>query len=81
MVIWDVLGLVRASISEQNSLSRLIAEVEDMAAVRALVFDKVVGVYLVILEGDSKIIINALMDEADSFASYSHLIVDTKILA
>lgn len=46
-----------------------------MAAVRALVFAKVVGVYLVILEGDSKIIINALIDEADSFASYSHLML------
>lgn len=40
VVIWDGLGLVIASISEQNSLSRLIAEVEDMAAVRALVFAK-----------------------------------------
>ena len=52
-----------------------------MAAVKALIFAKYIGLSSLILEGDSKLIINTLKSEESSFAAYGHLIEEAKLLA
>lgn len=50
-----------------------------MVAVRAINFVQDLNFPLVIIEGDSKIIIKALCSEDKSFSSYGHLIAEAKL--
>lgn len=52
-----------------------------MAAVKAIIFTKDIGLSFIILEGDLQLVINALKSEEDSFAAYDHLIEKAKLLA
>ena len=45
-----------------------------------MIFAQEIGLTLVFLEGDSKVIINSLRNKENSFASFSHLIGDAEIL-
>ena len=58
----------------------MVAEVEAMAAVQALVFPKDIGTNSIILERDSKVIIDTLKDKDESLASFGHPISDAKFL-
>ena len=62
------------------SLPYLVAEVEAMAAVQALVFPKDIGTNSIILERDSKVIIDTLKDKDESLASFGLPISDAKFL-
>lgn len=55
--------------------------VEALAAVKALIFAKDIGLSSLILKGDSELIINPLKSEGASFAAYGHLIEEAKLLA
>ena len=52
-----------------------------MAAVRAVVFAQELGFSSIILEGNSEKIMNTFKNDEPSFASYGHLIKETKFLA
>ena len=57
-----------------------IAELETMAIVRGLNFAKELSLSFIILEDDSKVIIKALHSNEDSLISFSHLIVEAKLI-
>lgn len=58
-----------------------VVEVDVILIVKALEFSSEVGISKVILEGNSKIIINTLKKRDPSLTSFGHSIDDTKLLA
>lgn len=74
-------GQVMASMAKKIFLQSSIVVVEAMVAVKALTFAQDIGLFFLILEGDSEIIINALKSEDVSLVSYGHLIDESKYLA
>ena len=56
-------------------------ELEALAALKALEFAADLGLISTVLEGDSKILMNALMDNSLSLASFGLLIQDIKAYA
>ena len=79
IVIRDNAGLVIASCSQLLPQAYLTCEVEALAAVKALTFAQVVGISKAILEGDSKMLIKALVCDDVSMASHGSLIEDMKV--
>ncbi|KAL0008559.1 hypothetical protein SO802_010061 [Lithocarpus litseifolius] len=78
IVIRDSAGLVIASCSQLLPQAYLTCEVEALAAMKALTFAQVVGVSKAILEGDSKMLMKALVCDDVSMASHGSLIEDVK---
>ena len=81
VVIWDDLGQVMASMSENISLPSSVDEIETPATVRALNFSQEVGFSSIILECDFERVINSWRREETSFSSFGHLLEDAKVLA
>ena len=81
VVIRNCLGQVMASMTEKCNLPTLVDEVEAMTAVRAVVFAQKLRFSSIILEDDSKKIMNTFKNDEPSFASYGHLIEEAKFLA
>ena len=61
-------------------MPHLIAELEAMAAMRGLNFAEELSLSFIILEDDSEVIIKALRSNEDSLISFSHLIVEAKLI-
>ena len=81
IVIRNCLGQVMTSMTHKCNLPTSVDEVEAMAAVRAVVFAQELGFSSIILEGNSEKIMNTFKNDEPSFASYGHLIKETKFLA
>ena len=79
IVIRDNAGLVIASCSQLLPQAYLTCEVEALAAVKALTFAQVVGISKAILEGDSKMLMKALVCDDVSMAAHGSLIEDMKV--
>lgn len=56
-------------------------EVEALAAAMALSFALDIGISRAVLEGDSWVVIKALMDDDSALASYGLLVDDVKVLS
>ena len=69
------------SMSQVIPLLQTIVELEALAALKALEFTTNLGLIFVVLEGDSEILMNALMDNSLSLASFGLLIQDIKAYA
>lgn len=81
MVIRDNMGLVLASMSYSVPLTNLVVMAEAIIVIKALTFAKDIGLHLIVLEGDSKLIINSLKSKDISLAAYGHLIKEAKYFA
>ena len=68
--------LVLASKAEMFHSTHLVADVEAMAAVRAIAFARELGLPCIIIEEDFEVIIKALRSEEESFVSSGHLIAN-----
>ena len=80
-MIRDGHGMVITSLSEKLPRAYGPEEVETLAAAKALVFAREIGVDNVVLEGDSSIVMTALRGE-DHYLSASGLLVeDVQLLA
>ena len=64
---------------EKILLSLSVIDVEALVAIRAVNFAQDLNLPLVIIEGDSEIIIKVLCSEDESFFSYGHLIAEAKL--
>ncbi|KAL0000567.1 hypothetical protein SO802_014348 [Lithocarpus litseifolius] len=62
-------------------LPNSVAALEAVAAVKALNLAAVLGISSVVVEGDSKIVIKALLSEDISFADHGHLVEEAKLLS
>lgn len=73
--------MVMASMSQNIPLPISVVELDTSVAANALEFSIDLGFDSIILEGDSKIVMKALMDDFPSLASFGLLIQDVKIYA
>ena len=78
MVILNNQGLFIAFLSQQLQQAFHAVEIEALAAARALEFASEIGVEQALLEGDSEVIMKALVEDGGSLASYDLLIQDAK---
>ena len=81
VVICNSEGAVMASLSQQIPLPTTVAQVEAMAARRAVEFVVELGVTRAIIEGDSETICNELSNPSPSLALHGLLIKDAQQLA
>ncbi|KAK7832828.1 hypothetical protein CFP56_026182 [Quercus suber] len=81
VIIRDSSSLALASCSEILSKAYTSNEVEAIAVAKALSFAKDLGFKKAVLEGDSLVVIKALLDEDGSLAPYGLLVEDAKILS
>ena len=81
VIIRDWNGQVVASMAEMFSLPFSVTVVEVVAATKALGFAEEFGLLSVVLEGDSKITMDALASENLYLTKYGHLIDEAKELA
>ena len=80
VVIQNSNGEVMASMSLLVQLPSTVAQVEAMAARKAMEFALEIGFDEIILEGDSEIIYKDLLNIGSSLALHGHLIQDVKAL-
>ena len=81
VVIRDSQGMVIAFLSQLIPQEFQAVEIEALVALRALEFALELGPASVVLEGDSKVDMDALADEAISLSSYGLLIANAKSLS
>ena len=81
VVIRDSQGMVIAFLSQLLPQEFQAVEIEALVALRALEFALELGPASVVLEGDSKVDMDALADEAISLSSYGLLIANAKSLS
>ena len=81
VVIRDSQGMVIAFLSQLIPQEFQAVEIEALVALRALEFAFELGPASVVLEGDSKVDMDALADEAISLSSYGLLIANAKSLS
>ena len=70
-----------ASLSHSLPLPLTVLETETKAAITNLEFALELGLDSAVLEGDSEILINSLMEDSLSLASFGLLIQDVKAIA
>ena len=81
VIIRDIDGRIIASMVEKVPLPNSVAALEAVAAVKALYFAAGLGISSIALEGDSEIVIKALVSEDTSFADHGHLVEEAKLLS
>lgn len=81
VVIRNSSGEVMASLSQQIPLPTTVAQVEASAARRAVEFAQELGITRAIIEGDSEIICNDLLNPSPSLSLHGLLIRDAQVLA
>nr|XP_023927696.1 uncharacterized protein LOC112039084 [Quercus suber] len=74
-------GLVMATLTQVIPLLTLVEMVEVLAAQRALIFAKELGFDHVILEGESKIAVQAMKREGYSATSFGYIFSNIKVLS
>ena len=75
VIICDADGQIIASMAEKVPLPNSVA------AVKTLYFAAELGISSIVLEGDSEIVIKALVSEDTSFADHGHLVEEAKLLS
>ena len=77
-MICDSVGGVLTSLTENIPLPQTMANVEAVAAKRAIMLARDLNLTSIILEGDSEIITRAIQAEEQSLASYGNLIEEIR---
>lgn len=80
-VIRDRHGQVLATMADRFPFPHSIVAIEVIVAIKALNFALELGHNSIILEGDSKIAIEAMQSGFPALADYGHLIEEVKMLA
>ena len=81
VIIHDEKGQIIASMAEKVPLPNSIAALEAIAAVKALNFATKLGISSVVVEGDSEIVIKAMLSQDVSFVGHKHLVEEAKLLS
>ena len=81
VIIHDEKGQIIASMAEKVPLPNSIVALEAVAAVKALNFATKLGISSVVVEGDSEIVIKAMLSEDVSFVGHKHLVEEAKLLS
>ena len=81
VIIRNADGQIIAFMVEKVPLPNSVAALEAVATVKALYFAAELGISSIVLEGDSEIVIKALVSEDTSFAVHGHLVEEAKLLS
>ncbi|XP_023922274.1 uncharacterized protein LOC112033728 [Quercus suber] len=81
VIIRDEKGQIIASMAEKVPLPNSVVALKAVAAVKALNFATELGISSVVVEGDSDIVIKALLNDNISFADHRHLVEEAKLLS
>ncbi|XP_075635279.1 uncharacterized protein LOC142607614 [Castanea sativa] len=80
VVVRNNLGQVMASLVEKLVMSSTVEFLEAMAARRAMIFMEELGLCRAIFEGDSEIVVKALLGDFPDRSSIRHIVKDCKSL-
>ena len=81
MIVCNNRGEAIGALSMPIPLSNSIAVLEALACCRALLFAKEIGLRQVVFEGDSVVVIQAVIDSNSELTEYGHIVEDIRILA
>ena len=81
MIIRDNQGLAMAALAQNVQLASSVLEMEALAATRAGELAVEIGLYRIIFEGESNIVIKGPTDQVPNFAPFSFLIKEANDLA
>lgn len=78
VIVRDCGGAALGAVSSSIPLAQSVANVEALACLRAVKFALEIGLTRVVFEGDSAIIIGALIQENSEVASYGNVLEDIR---
>ena len=78
VVVRNKLGLVMVSLAEKIPLPLTVEVLEAMAARRATIFTKELGLPRAICDGDSELVVKALLGDYSNWSCVGHIIKDCR---
>ena len=75
-VVKNKLGLVMVSLAEKIHMPLTLEVLEAMAARRAMIFTEELGLPRAILEGDSELVVKALLGHYSNWSCIGHIVKD-----
>ena len=81
MIVHDNCGAPIGALSMPTSLVQFVVELEALACQRAIQFALEIGLSCVVVEGDSAVVINALLNGTSKLASYGNILDDIRVQA
>ena len=81
VVVRNNAGEVEGALSSSISMAQSVADLEALACLKAVQFALELGITRVVFEGDSAVVINALLHGAGAFASFDNILDDIRMLS
>ena len=81
VIVHDNCGAPIGALSMPTSLVQFVVELEALACQRAIQFALEIGLSCVVVEGDSAVVINALLNGTSKLASYGNILDDIRVQA
>ena len=81
VVVRNSAGEVEGALSSSIPKAQSVADLEALACLKAIQFALELGISRVVFEGDSAVVINALLHGAGAFASFSNILDDIRMLS
>ena len=81
VVVRNKLGLVMVSLSEKIPMSLTVEVLEAMAARRAMIFTEELGLPRAIFEGDSELVVKALLGDYSNWSCIGHMVKDCMVFS
>ncbi|XP_050289889.1 uncharacterized protein LOC126728050 [Quercus robur] len=81
VVVHNNAGEVEGALSSSIPMAQLVADLEALACLKAIQFALELGITRVVFEGDSAVVINALLHGAGAFASFGNILDDICMLS
>ena len=80
VVVRNDLGQVMGSLAEKIEMPSIVEVLEVLAARRAMIFMEELGLRQAIFEGDSELVVKALVGDVSVWSSIGHIVKDCKSL-
>ena len=81
VVVRNNAGEVEGALSSSIPMAHSVADLEALACLKAVQFALELGITRVVFEGDSAVIINALLHGAGAFATFGNILDDIRMLS
>ena len=81
VVVCNNAGEVEGALSSSIPMAQSVADLEALACLKAVQFALELGITRVVFEGDSAVVINALLHGAGAFASFGNILDDIRMLS
>ena len=81
VVVCNNAGEVEGALSSSIPMAQSVADLEALACLKAVQFALELGITRVVFEGDSAVVINALLHGAGAFAGFGNILDDIRMLS